>query len=454
MNSLNLSSRLTSSQSLLCLLLLACWLSFAGHALGQATVLHSFAGGPSDGFGPANSGLVQVSDGNFYGVTANGGSFNKGTLFKITPTGTTTILYNFGSIANDGVQPWASLTLGSDGLLYGTTLGGGSFGRGTAFKITTSGATYTILHSFNNNFASGDGFDPKGPLIQGSDHSFYGTTFDGGTGSDGTVFKMTSGGAVTILYSFTGAAHNDGANPQCGLVQGSDGNLYGTTNVGGSLNEGTVFKTTLAPTVTTTIIHRFNAANDGYLPYAGLIQRSDGYFYGTTGTGGVGGSGEGTVFKISSDGTTYSALHTFTGAPDGSQPEASLTQGLDGNLYGTTFFGGTGTPPSGGAGAVFSVTPTGTVATLERFTESGFSGANPWAPVIFGTDGSLYGTMLQGGISGTGAPSGFGVIFKIALPPATDTPTMPVWALVVLAVLLVFVSANSGLLKARRPTSG
>jgi uncharacterized repeat protein (TIGR03803 family) len=198
------------------------------------TTLYSFAGSDDGGYPVA--GLVQGSDGNFYGPTSAGGGHNLGTVFKITPSGTLTTLYSFAG--SDGEFPFAGLVQGSDGNFYGTTEQGGANDQGTVFKITPSG-TLTTLYSF----AGSDGAEPFAGLVQGSDGNFYGTTQLGGlgpcTGGCGTVFKITPSGALTTLYSFAGS---DGANPDAGLVQGSDGNFYGTTHQGGANNVGTVFR--------------------------------------------------------------------------------------------------------------------------------------------------------------------------------------------------------------------
>lgn len=206
---------------------------------GSETVLHSFANNSSDG-GYPTAGLVKASDGNYYGTTNSGGSANKGTVFKITPTGVETLLYTFTG-GTDGGNPQNPLIQGSDGNFYGTTTGGGAHGDGTVFEITSSG-TETVVYSFAGG--TGDGSDPAGGLLQASDGNFYGTTNQGGSSGDGTVFEITPAGVETVIYSFTGGA-TDGAAPSASLIEGSDGNLYGTTSAGGPSGYGTVFKVTL-----------------------------------------------------------------------------------------------------------------------------------------------------------------------------------------------------------------
>ena len=293
--------------------------------------------------------LVQGSDGNFYGTTGQGGSANDGTIFKVTPTGIFTTLVSFNGA--NGAFPFSSaLVEGSDGNFYGTTQGGGSSQDGTVFKMTPAGVLSTLI-SFNG--ANGD--EPMASLVQGSDGNFYGTTFLGGSGGEGTVFMMTPAGALTTLVSFNGS---NGAYPSTALVQGSDGNFYGTTEsggIGGSGHEGTVFKVT--PTGVLTTLVSFNGTN-GAFPQTALVQGSDGNFYGTTIADG---NDEGTVFKMTPAGI-LTTLVLFNGA-NGVNPEGELIQGSDGNFYGTTNYGG-----SGNIGTIFKLTPAGVLTTLVSFT--------------------------------------------------------------------------------------
>ena len=292
---------------------------------GTLTSLHSFQGSPSDG-GTPQARLVQGADGNFYGTTDSGGNSFVGTVFKITPGGTVTILHSFNGA--DGAFPESELLRASDGNFYGTTSQVGSNGVGTVFKITPGGTLSTL-----NSFAQG-GSSPYGGLIQASDGNFYGTTYAGGTGSNctggcGIVFKMTPGGTLTTLHNFNGA---DGSRPQASMVQASDGNLYGTTFEGGANNAGTVFKITLAGTLTT--LHNFTfSTSEGAQPAAPLLQANDGNFYGTTTNGGT--FTYGTIFKITPAGT-LTTLYSFQGGDDGANPYGGLVQTSDGTFYGTT----------------------------------------------------------------------------------------------------------------------
>ena len=246
------------------------------------------------------SGLIQAVDGNFYGTTSAGANINTacsggcGTIFKITPSGTVTNLHSFCSLSNcaDGSVPRNELVQGNDGSIYGTTSLGGANGSGTVFKLASNGTLLT-LHSFCHDTNCADGEFPNG-LVLADDGNFYGTTAAQPTGY-GTVFKITPAGAFTTLYTFcslTGCA--DGATPSGSLIQATDGKLYGTTQVGGVSNKGTIFRITLGGTLTR--IYSF-AHLKGILPRAGLVQGTDGSFYGTTSSGGT--NFQGVVFRLS-----------------------------------------------------------------------------------------------------------------------------------------------------------
>jgi len=353
-----------------------------------ATVLYAFAGG--DGANPY-AGLIQGSDGNFYGTTYGGGANGDGSVFKLTPNGSETLLYSFAGGTADGANPYGGLLQGSDGTLYGTTVNGGANGYGTVFALTPGG-TETLLYSFGASAT--DGQSPQAALILGSDGNFYGTTLNGGINGDGTVFQLTPTGTETVLYSFAGGTA-DGANPYAGLLQASDGNFYGTTANGGANGFGTVFKVTSGGTES--LLYSFVGGNgDGAFPYASLIQGSDGNFYGTTIRGGA--AGNGGVFQLTSSGS-----ETMLYFADGT-PSAGLIQASDGNLYGTTVNGGIS-----GFGSIFELTLSGTETLLYSFAGGTDDGAYPYAGLVQGTDGSLYGTSHDGGANGDGT------VFKVTL---------------------------------------
>lgn len=336
------------------------------------------------------AGVVQGKDGNLYGTTFSGGANNAGTVYKFSPgSSSPTTIYSFGANNTDGAAPFASLVAGKDGNLYGTNSQNGANGKGTVFQITTAGVL-TTLHAFG---AANDGAEPSANLIQAKDSDFYGTTQSGGSYGGGTIYKITSGGTVTTLYSFGGAA-NDAAGPYAGLVQASDGSFYGTTPLGGANGEGAIFKLTSAGVYS--ILYSFSAIAsdknaDGALPYAGLVQGSDGNLYGATSYGGA--NNFGTIFKITPSGT-FTTLYSFTGAADGAHPRATLEKGGDGVFYGTASGGGTNN-----LGTAFKVTSGGALSTLYAFGASDTDGASPYGALFKTSNGGLYGTTLG---SGTG----------------------------------------------------
>jgi uncharacterized repeat protein (TIGR03803 family) len=342
-------------------------------ASGTMTTLYSFCSQSdcADGEFPRTA-LIQATNGSLYGTTPTGGANGDGTVFRITASGTLTTLYSFCSQSDctDGEYPQAGLVQGTNGDFYGTAWMGGANGDGTVFRITPSG-TLTTLHSFDGT----DGEVPEAALIQATNGDFYGTTGSGGGSGDGTVFKMTPSGTLTTLHSFN---YTDGASPHAALVQASDGNFYGTTTSGGANGDGTVFKITPSGTLTT--LHSFDNT-DGASPYAGLVQATDGNFYGTTELGGA--NTFGTIFKITASGT-LTTLYNFcpqSGCPDGAEPYAGLIQATNGNFYGTTYQGASA-DCFDGCGDVFSLS-VGLGPFVETQTTSGKVGA---AVKILGTN--------------------------------------------------------------------
>jgi uncharacterized repeat protein (TIGR03803 family) len=367
------------------------------------------------------AGLIQGTDGDFYGSAAfggPGGQNTNGTLFKITPSGSFTNLILFNG--TNGAGPRAGLVQAMDGSFYGTTYNGGSNNAGTIFQLATNGTLTTLV-----TFAFGDstGAYPISGLIQGRDGNFYGTTAFGGTnGGYGTIFKLTTNGTLTSLYSFTGT--NDGASPYAGLLQANDGGLYGTTYQGGTNGGyGTIFK--LATNGTFTPLYSFTGTNDGANPYAALVQGLDGNFYGTTFSGGA--NSYGTVFEFATNGM-LTTLVSF-GNANGAHPQAGLVQDSDGNFYGTTFSGGTN-----GYGTLFELGTNGSLTTLVSF--AGTNGASPEAGLIQGADGNFYGTTAHGGTNG------FGTVFRLSIAP----PAPPSFLAVQLtgATLQLIWSATAG----------
>jgi len=379
------------------LLILLALLAGIQMARAQSTFipLYSFTGG-NDGANPV-AGLVQASDGNFYGTTHEGGTNGYGTIFRITAAKVLTPLYSFTG-GNDGANPYAGLVQASDGNLYGTTEYGGTNDAGVVFRITTSGAL-TPLYSF---IGGHDGANPRGGLVQANDGNLYGTTENGGTNFDGAIFRITTNGVLTPLYSFTDG--HDGAFPEAALVQAHGGNLYGTTYEGGTNGYGVVFRITTNGVLTP--LFSFTDAHDGAYPAASLVQANDGNLYGTTEDGGT--NLAGAIFRITTNGV-LTPLYSFTDGRDGASPEAALVQAHDGNLYGTTYEGSTN-----GYGDIFRITTNGVLTPIYAFTDHS-DGAEPLAGLALAVDGNLYGTALGGGNSGEGT------IFELALSPPALT---------------------------------
>jgi uncharacterized repeat protein (TIGR03803 family) len=367
------------------------------------TLLDSFTGtsGAAPGANPLYENLIQGSDGGFYGTAVTSGANSWGTVFKISSTGTFSLLHSFSAATSDSAGPYAGLVQGSDGSFYGTTNTGGATGRGTVFKITSTGS-FSLLHSFST--APNDGQTPYAALVQGTDGTFYGTTLYGGVNNLGTVFRITSNGSFAVLHSFSAATY-DGTHPYAPLVQGADGTFYGTTVSGGANAYGIVFR--MDPYGYFQIVHSFSTATtDGENPFSGLVQGSDGSFYGTTQNGGA--TGCGTVFKITLGGN-FSLLHSFsTATSDGYYPYSGLVQGSDGSFYGTTQSGG-----ANNNGTVFKITSTGTFSLLHSFSPAITDGYAPLGGLIQGSDGSFYGLTNGGGANNDG------ILFKL-----TSTPTL------------------------------
>jgi uncharacterized repeat protein (TIGR03803 family) len=343
----------------------------------------------TNGENPRYVSLVQGLDGNFYGTTGIGGAYGLGIVFKVTPGGTLTTIYSFCSEPKcpDGWEPFAGLALGSDGNFYGTTAAGGKADVGTVFEITSQGVL-TTLHSFDTS----DGFLSYSPLTLGTDGNLYSTTTTGsGANYDGTIFKITLSGGLKTLHSFSGP---DGTKPIGPLLQATDGNFYGTTSEGGADNAGVVFRIT--PDGTYTTLHSFCSLSDcadGEGPFSGVIQGTDGNLYGTTLSGGTGScpyqDACGVVFEITLQGT-LTTLHNFAGS-DGAVVYSPLIQATDGNYYGVTSEGG-----SYGFGTAFEITPAGVLTTLRSLS------AAPNGGLVQGTNGYFYGTTYEGGIYNDG----------------------------------------------------
>jgi uncharacterized repeat protein (TIGR03803 family) len=349
---------------------------------------------------PSSQSVAQGRDGELYFTSTNGGTFY-GTLFKISATGAAAVVNDVGYFVNSGA------TLGTDGNFYLTNQDGGSAGFGCGFagcgqiaKVTPAGVE-TVLYSF---LGQGDGADPQSAPIQAANGLFYGTaSADGDSDNEGTAYSITSAGAFTLLHKFD--ATTEGYTIQAGLVQGTDGNFYGTTMYGGTNGDGTIFKMT--PTGTVTVLHNF-AGTDGSKGCCSLVQASDGNFYGVAQAGGT--FGYGVIYKITPAGT-YTVLHNFNPAnEDGEFPGSELTIGTDGKLYGVTTSG------SGGySGTLFNVTTSGTLTTLYTFCQNSSctDGFGPSSPLKQNTSGIFYGSTYTGGDMSACDAGGCGTVFSL-----------------------------------------
>ncbi|MFY9672967.1 MAG: choice-of-anchor tandem repeat GloVer-containing protein [Terriglobales bacterium] len=379
------------------------------------SVLYSFTGGADGGLPVA--GLVLDAKGNLNGTTTEGGLLHNGcgsagcgTVFEVTPAGSETVLYSFTGKNGDGRVPESSLTLDKEGNLYGTTVLGGNSRKGTVFELTPSG-TETVLYSFAGGL---DGAFPGAGLVRDAMGTFYGDTLGGGLHYDGAVFELAPSGAETVLFSFQGK--QDGSAPGAALIR-APGILYGAASDGGGGSGcappgcGVIFAVT--PTGTGNVLYRFTGGADGARPAGALVRDAQGNFFGTTAWGGTLNSfcpqGCGTVFELSPGaGDTWSltVLHSFSGQGDGYHPVAGLLQDARGNLFGTT----SGDACSGVScnGTVFEITPTGAENVLHTFA-GGADGQYPYGTLVQDKKGNLYGTTERGGAFGNGT------VFKVTM---------------------------------------
>ena len=356
-----------------------------------------------NGNGP-NS-LVTGEGGEIYGTTQIGGSYSYGTVFKLTPAGALTTLYNFCQQPDcaDGQYEYSGLTFGPDGNLYGVTPGGGNHtDEGTLFQITPEGKLTTI-YNFCSQTACSDGGEPVAGLTLARNGTFYGTTNCCGAYRAGTIFNVTATGNLTTLYSFCPtSACLTGQIVSGPLLQATDGNLYGTAQSGGAYGCGTVFRVTPLGKVTT--LHSFEDNTDGCNPAGGLLQTSNGNLYGTT-SGIVSDENYGTIFTITK-GSKFKTLYSFN-FNDGANPYGTLIQVRNGSLFGTTSAGG-----ANGWGTVFEFSPAGVLTTLHSFGDS-TDGATPFAGLVRDSNGDLYGAASAGGNLNCYSFSGCGTIFRL-----------------------------------------
>ena len=416
------------------------------------TVIHDFV--TADGPNTAQSGLIQATNGYFYGTTYNGGANGEGSVYVMTPAGKVSTLYSFcapGTAGNcvDATNP-GPLTLGSNGKIYGTTNGGGGESVGVVYEMTPAGSA-SVLSNFCGLSPDGDnacGAYPAGALVQATNGAFYGVAEYGGPLGQGVVFEVPPGGTtetIATLGCITGNC-NGGVEVVAGLIQGADGNFYGTSAEGGTgpfgagQAGGSIFQ--MMPNGTLTTIYSFcslSDCTDGQYPLGALIQGPHGNLYGTTAYGGTGTacstepgiSGCGTIFEITTTGT-LTTLYNFcsqSGCPDGQLPAAGLIMGSDGNFYGTTEEGGTASSArcsDNYCGTIFQITPGGALTTLFSFCTNKAggglctTGGGPVAQLMQATNGDFYGTTTQ-----AGTDSNNGTVFRLSMDLVPFVETLP-----------------------------
>jgi uncharacterized repeat protein (TIGR03803 family) len=405
----------------ICAALLVLMASAHSGAQEKAIFTFSYAEGESP-----RAGLTIDAKGNLYGTTAFGGAHGGGAVFELSPEEngdwTEKTVYSFGAFLGDAREPLAGVVLDSEGRLYGTTFGGGKQTYGTVFRLTphaVGGWTEEVLYSFDASTT--DGASPWGGVVLDSKGNVYGTTYGGGTHGGGTFFELTAKATgewtEKTLHSFTNTTPDDGYEPRGDLIFDKEGNLYGTTYSGGEFSLGTAFE--LSPEAGGSwkekLIYSFGSSyTEPWNPQAGLVFDAKGNLYGTTNSGGSPCDSCGTVYELSpgADGKwTAKALHSFaTGTKDGQSPEGSVVFDSQGNLYGTTFYGG-----ADRHGIVFELTP-GTAASWTEKVLHSFSEEDgyPLCGMVRDKAGNLYGT----------TSSGDGTIFEIENPHKAEAPPL------------------------------
>lgn len=341
------------------------------------SILWSFPIDSNDQTSGSFSGVMRGADGALYGTTSNGGTGNWGTIFRIGSGGTGTV-WDLGATSNNGWQPHSGLIQASDGNFYGTTFYGGTHGMGTVVRLTPAGAQ-TVLWNFG---ADDDGWNPVARLVEGTDGNLYGTTAGGGRNSKGAVFRLTKAGVESVLWHF-GTTTNDGKQPWSGVIQATDGYLYGTTTEGGMYGSGALFRLSLAGELT--LLSQFDSGGPG--SFGRLMQASDGSIYGM--------GNRGMWYRV-----TAAGIENVVGSPApvralNQGDQAELIQGRDGNFYGTSYRG------------VYRLTPAGDVTILWDVIGQYMQTSSV---LMQDADGSLYGTTFAYNSSLLTTP---GVVFRI-----------------------------------------
>ena len=349
---------------------------------GQVTMLKQFFYN-TDGAYPDGE-LIKGPDGYLYGLTSAGGPNSYGTIFKISTSGNFSVIKNL-NFTTDGANPHGHLTFGIDSNFYGITYSGGSTGAGTIFKLTRNGV-YSVIHTMNKTTEGGNSY---ASLTQGTDGNLYGTTYSGGQYGYGTIFKVTTGGNLTVIKHLSSTT--DGTYPQSDLIQAKDGSFYGTCYGGGQYGGGTIFK--IAGNNFTVVKH-FSLSADGGYPYGGLMQYNDSTFYGITRTSGA--KGGGTIYKLTKSGA-YTIVHALDYNIEGNASSSVPVKGNDGSLYAMTSLGGTFN-----YGIIFKTTTAGVFTVINTFSGSTI-GNTPYSSFIKGKDSAYYCTTSAGGAYGYGS---------------------------------------------------
>ena len=428
MNSLQGKTKIKSRTAAFLLSVLGLIILFAGVAVPAhaqtVTTLYNFSPNGSNTAPTFPQGtMAQGRDGNLYGISESGNGCCQGIVYKVSPTGAVTSLH--AMLQAEGTN-CNGLVLGTDGNFYGTCAQGGAVNGnpgGNIIKVAPSGAV-TVLHDFPEVESLTDGCLPRGNPVQGSDGNFYGTTESCGANNYGMVYKITPAGVYTQLYSFQGGS-TDVAYPYGSLIQGSDGNFWGTGNqlgLGGGLSgNGGVFKIS-ASGKETKVFSFVNALSDGDYPQTGLIQGSDGNFYGTTFAGGS--AQFGTVFKLTPAGVE-TVLYNFPNQKQGAYPQLPLTQGPNGLLYGIATDCGSGGCSQAG---LFDITTKGAYSSLYLYPLGQPNSVQPFSPLLLSTNGAFYSTTAQGGSHSAGTFYRLSTTFKpfVSLVPTIAIETTKV----------------------------
>jgi uncharacterized repeat protein (TIGR03803 family) len=351
--------------------------------------LHVSLGGPADAEYLFDS-VIEGSDGKLYGAAVNGGPDDGGVVFGMNKDGSGYEILHAFTVSSNGLSPWGKVIEANDGMLYGATRVGGTHGSGTVFRLNRNGTGFAIVRNFTTNV--NEGAYPMNSVIEASDGRLYGRTCSGGTNDANSIFRLNKdGSAYRLLHSFTGNLQFQG-DSFSGLIEGSDGLIYGTTYFEGATGEGSVFRISKDGSGFQSLHDFADSATDGGFPFGCVQEGSDGVLYGTTSEGGP--DDEGTLYRINRDGSGYKVIRYFTSAnAEGYLPVAPPVEGPGGLLYGSTYYGGVDE-----GGTLYSVRKDGSgFKFLREFLWDNVDGTCPNAALLRGSDGALYGTTFYGG---------------------------------------------------------